>query len=48
MPACACLQLNFTINDVDWCNSSETSKNLLASGLSNGHIGIWDVSREGR
>lgn len=41
------LQVNFTINDVDW-GSSDASKTTLASGLSNGHIGIWDVSKDGK
>jgi hypothetical protein len=34
------------VNDVDW-GASDASKTILASGLSNGHIGIWDVSQDG-
>ena len=40
-------EVNFSINDVEWC-LKESSRNVLASGASNGNIILWDISRDGR
>lgn len=40
-------EVNFSINDVEWCYK-DAARHVLASGASNGHILLWDVSRDGR
>lgn len=40
-------EVNFSINDVEWC-CKDAARHVLASGASNGHILLWDVSRDGR
>ena len=41
-------EVNFSINDVEWCLKDAT-RNVLASGASNGNIILWDISsRDGR
>lgn len=40
-------EVNFSINDVEWC-CKDASRHVLAAGASNGHILLWDVSRDGR
>lgn len=40
-------EVNFSINDVEWC-CKDAARHVLASGASNGHILLWDVTRDGR
>ena len=40
-------EVNVSINDVEWC-CKDAARHLLAAGASNGHILLWDVSRDGR
>ncbi len=40
-------EVNFSINDVEWC-CKDAARHVLAAGASNGHILLWDVTRDGR